>query len=55
MTEIANQDQQVDTKQVYCDGGEGAMGHPRIYLNMGVKEEVVCPYCNKKFIFKNQN
>lgn len=37
-------------KEVECNGG--VLGHPKIYLNMEAKDEVVCPYCSKKFIFK---
>ena len=38
-----------DKKEVACNGG--VLGHPRIYLNMEDKGEVVCPYCSKKFVF----
>ncbi len=37
-----------DSIEVSCDGG-GALGHPRVYLNMGEKGEVECPYCDRKF------
>ena len=34
-----------------CDGGEGALGHPRVYLTISRETgEVVCPYCGKKFV-----
>lgn len=39
---------QKDTK-VACDGGNGALGHPKVYLEFGQKTEVECPYCGKKF------
>ncbi len=43
----------VNTKKVACDGlREGqsvALGHPLVYLNMGQKSSVVCPYCSKNF------
>ena len=35
--------------KVSCDGG-GDLGHPRVYLNMGDKGEVECPYCDRKFV-----
>lgn len=38
------------TSKIYCDGGNGVEGHPRVYLN--IKPEIgyiVCPYCSKKF------
>ena len=39
----------VDTKEVSCDGGSGASGHPRIFLNMGDNTEIECPYCGRQF------
>lgn len=41
----------VTSKVVACDGG-GAFGHPRVYLNMGDKGEVECPYCDRRFVFE---
>lgn len=42
----------VDTSVVACDGGGGALGHPRVYLNMDVRGEVECPYCSRRYILK---
>ena len=39
----------VNSKKVACDGGAGASNHPMVYLNMGEKNFVVCPYCSKYF------
>ena len=39
----------VQSKKVICDGGGGALGHPKVYLEMGEKNEIVCPYCSKLF------
>lgn len=41
---------ETEDTRVACDGGEGALGHPRIYLNMGDKREIDCPYCGKRFV-----
>ncbi|WP_176442765.1 zinc-finger domain-containing protein [Tropicimonas sediminicola] len=40
----------VTTNRVACDGGEGALGHPRVWLSLGEDGEVECPYCDKKFV-----
>ena len=40
----------VDREQVVCDGGEGALGHPRIFLNMEGKGQIDCPYCGRRFV-----
>ncbi|MBB3066420.1 zinc-finger domain-containing protein [Limibacillus halophilus] len=43
---------EVERAQVACDGGDDAMGHPRVYLNMGDKGFVECPYCDRRFVLK---
>jgi uncharacterized Zn-finger protein len=40
----------VEDTIVACDGGEGALGHPRVYLNMADKGKVECPYCDRLFV-----
>lgn len=41
----------VTTTRVMCDGGEGALGHPRVYLTIDQDTGYVqCPYCDKLFI-----
>lgn len=35
---------------VKCDGGAGPLGHPVIYLNLGKKGKVICPYCSKVYV-----
>lgn len=42
----------VQEKQVHCDGGAGALGHPRIFLEMGANTSVECPYCGKLFKYE---
>ncbi|MFM7630210.1 MAG: zinc-finger domain-containing protein [Alphaproteobacteria bacterium] len=39
----------VTTKRPACDGGGGALGHPRVYLNMGSQTHITCPYCSRTF------
>jgi uncharacterized Zn-finger protein len=41
----------VNSRVVGCDGG-GALGHPIVYLNMGDKDEIVCPYCSRHFVLE---
>jgi uncharacterized Zn-finger protein len=33
-----------------CNGGGGAMGHPRVYLKLGPAGKVECPYCSRLFV-----
>lgn len=41
---------EVQHKAVRCDGGGGALGHPRVYLHIESETgEVVCPYCSRTY------
>lgn len=40
----------VDTTVVACNGGGGALGHPRVYLNLGPQGKIECPYCSRLFV-----
>ncbi len=54
MTIEAPETKIVDTYRVACDGSEGALGHPRVYLQIGEDVGFVeCPYCDCKFIHKD--
>ena len=33
-------------------GGDGPLGHPRVFLNMEGKGSIDCPYCDKRFVLK---
>jgi uncharacterized Zn-finger protein len=33
-----------------CDGGDGALGHPMVYLNLAPSGKVECPYCSRLFV-----
>jgi uncharacterized Zn-finger protein len=43
---------EVTSKTVACDGDNGPLGHPRVYLNMGEKVAVDCPYCGRRYQLK---
>jgi uncharacterized Zn-finger protein len=40
----------VRTHRLWCDGGDGALGHPRVYLEMGEAHFVECSYCDRRFV-----
>jgi uncharacterized Zn-finger protein len=42
----------VETTTFFCDGGDTALGHPRVYLTLGADGTVDCPYCDRHFIAK---
>ena len=37
-------------KDVSCNGGGGALGHPQVFLNLGTDDEVTCPYCSRVYV-----
>ncbi len=43
---------EVDSREVACDGGP--LGHPRVFLNMGNRDYVECPYCDRRFVLRKE-
>jgi len=39
----------VDSRTVACDGGSGALGHPRVFLYIE-RDSVMCPYCSRLYV-----
>ena len=39
----------VDTRVVACDGGDGPLGHPRVWLRI-VERQTYCPYCSRIYV-----
>ena len=39
----------VNERTVACDGGDGALGHPRVYLHIEDRQ-VMCPYCSRLYV-----
>jgi uncharacterized Zn-finger protein len=40
----------VRTRRIACDGVGGALGHPRVFMEMGDETSVECPYCDRRFV-----
>jgi uncharacterized Zn-finger protein len=45
---------EVTTNEVACDGGNGALGHPRVYLHIDHEngDKVSCPYCSRTYALR---
>ena len=43
-----------DKTEVWCEGSEGALGHPRVYLHMK-DGRVECNYCDRLFVLKKES
>jgi uncharacterized Zn-finger protein len=41
---------ETDETRVACSGSGGALGHPRVYLNLEPSGQVECPYCSRTFV-----
>ena len=39
----------VDDRTVACDGGGGALGHPRVFLRIAAAQ-ALCPYCSRLYV-----
>jgi uncharacterized Zn-finger protein len=40
----------IEQPTVSCDGGNGALGHPRVFLHVGPEGSIDCPYCGRHFV-----
>ncbi|PCJ61045.1 MAG: zinc-finger domain-containing protein [Rhodospirillaceae bacterium] len=45
----------VTTPSIACDGGDGAAGHPRVFLDVKKRGEIACPYCSRYFVLEKKN
>jgi uncharacterized Zn-finger protein len=43
----------VETRTVGCDGGNGPLGHPLVYLTLSEQGRVDCPYCGRRFVLED--
>lgn len=54
MTNPARETKIVNTWRVACDGGEGALGHPRVWLTIPKDTGyVICPYCDAMYVHES--
>jgi uncharacterized Zn-finger protein len=40
----------VKSRRVACDGVGGALGHPRVYIELGEAGAAECGYCDRRFV-----
>ena len=40
----------VTKKRISCDGGGGALGHPKVWMDMGQDNQVRCKYCDRLYV-----
>jgi uncharacterized Zn-finger protein len=42
-----------DVQTISCNGGGGALGHPKVYYTFHDQDEVTCGYCDRLFTKNN--
>ncbi|MGE0828193.1 MAG: zinc-finger domain-containing protein [Hyphomonadaceae bacterium] len=42
----------VTSHRIACDGGNGALGHPKVFYEIGEEGFVECLYCDRRFVLK---
>ncbi len=42
---------QIGMREIICIGASPPHDHPHVYLNMGLSEAMMCPYCATSFCF----
>ncbi len=45
----------VSSHRISCDGVGGALGHPRVYMEMGDEHFVECGYCDRRFVLATEH
>lgn len=38
-----------NTNRIECNGGGGALGHPRVFYSFDGRDTVTCGYCDREF------
>lgn len=46
---VAGEIVETDQDTVCCDGGDGALGHPAVYLHVKPGKDTQCPYCSRLY------
>lgn len=46
----------VSSLEVTCDGGNGSLGHPKVYLHIEPEKGfIACPYCSRTYVLGAMN
>jgi uncharacterized Zn-finger protein len=40
----------VGVKELQCMGARPPFDHPHVYLDTGVEDEIICPYCSTLYV-----
>ncbi|MFO1184169.1 MAG: zinc-finger domain-containing protein [Bauldia sp.] len=42
----------VGVKEFMCVGASPPLDHPHVFLDMGSRNDVACPYCATRFVYR---
>jgi uncharacterized Zn-finger protein len=45
----------VHSHRVACEGVGGALGHPRVWIELGVDGAAECGYCDRRFVLAHDH
>ena len=45
---------ETESRTVACDGGGGGLGHPKVFLQIGNRNEIECPYCGRIYKYRKK-
>jgi len=45
---------EIGAREFQCVGALPPFDHPHIFLDMGSKNEIVCPYCSTHFVYSSK-
>ncbi len=51
VNDVGVEEIRIGVKAFKCIGASPPMDHPHIFLEMGLANEIFCPYCSTKFVF----
>ncbi len=41
---------EIGSREFMCVGAKPPFDHPHIFINMGMADEIVCPYCSTLYV-----
>jgi uncharacterized Zn-finger protein len=45
---------QIGAKEFMCIGAMPPFDHPHVFLDMGVSDEIICPYCSTHYVMNKK-
>ncbi|CAH3161281.1 unnamed protein product [Porites lobata] len=46
---------EIHARHVWCDGGGGALGHPKVYINLDQEGPHACGYCGLRYVMAHDH